>query len=138
MLGIRRSPRDGPRRDRRRTDRRAAGWESRYVVADHADELWFLAEDKNAACVVRNVSVAGACLELPTSDVSVGDRVVLDLQLGDRRRASIRLAADVRHATRGDDGQVMAGVEFDAVGDLERALLLRLVRDLESSERRAG
>lgn len=102
------------------------------MVADCADELWFLAESRNAACVVRDLSVSGACLELSAPNVSVGDRMVLDLQLGDRQRASIRLSADVRHATTADDGLVTAGVEFDAVGDLERALLLRLVRDLET------
>jgi hypothetical protein len=138
MLGRRREPQVGPRRDRRRTDRRAAGWQSQYVLADGADELWFLAAASQASCVVRDLSVAGACLELPEGDVSVGDRMVLDLQLGERRGPTIRLAADVRHATTDDDGQVRAGIEFDEVGDLERALLLRLVRDLDSLERQAG
>jgi hypothetical protein len=134
MVGKRRAERGRPRRDRRRTARRAAGWESRYVLADCADELWFLAASDEAACVVLDLSMAGARLELEDRDLSVGDRMVLDLRLGDRRLASIRLAADVRHATTDHEGRVTAGVEFDGVGDLERALLFRLVRDLETVE----
>jgi hypothetical protein len=138
MIGRRRAERAGPRRDRRRTQRRAAGWESRYVVADRADELWFLAASNDAPCLVRDLSMAGACLELEDGDVAVGSRMVLDLQLGDRRGPSIRLAAAVRYAMKDDDGRVRAGVEFDEVGDLERALLFRLLRDLESVGRDAG
>jgi hypothetical protein len=108
------------------------------VLADCADELWFLAAADEAPCVVRDLSMAGARLELEAREVSVGDRMVLDLRLGDRRLATIRLAADVRHATTDHEGRVTAGVEFDGVGDLERALLLRLVQDLETVERQAG
>ena len=128
----------GSRNERRDAPRRPVGWESRYVVADRADELWFLAQSDEAACVVRDLSVAGACLELPRPDVSVGDRMVLDLRLGLRGSASIRLAGDVRHASTDDDGRVCAGIEFDDLGGLERALVLRLLRDLEVAERQAG
>jgi hypothetical protein len=135
MVGKRRAERGRPRRDRRRTERRAAGWESRYVLADCTDELWFLAAADEAPCVVRDLSMVGARLELDDRHLSVGDRMMLDLRLGDRQLASIRLAADVRHATTDEEGRVTAGVEFDAVGDLERALLFRLVRDLESVDK---
>src|SRR2546425_533047 len=77
MVSKRRAERGRPRRDRRRTARRAAGWESRYVLADCADELWFLAASDEAACVVRDLSMAGARLELEDRDLSVGDRMVL-------------------------------------------------------------
>jgi hypothetical protein len=140
MIGRRRVQRPGPRRDRRRTERRTAGWESRYVVADQADDLWFLAASRDSPCLVRDLSTAGACLVLAADDdVAVGSRVVLDLQLGDRRGASIRLAASIRYVTDEDgDGRVRAGLEFDDVGDLERALLFRLLRDLESARRQTG
>jgi hypothetical protein len=81
--------------------------------------------------------MAGACLLIEEGELAVGSRVVLDLRLGDGRGGTIQLAAAVRHATKDDDGRVRAGVEFDEVGDLERALLLRLLRDLESAGRRA-
>jgi hypothetical protein len=138
MFGKRRGSRLAWHQDRRHTPRQAVGWESRYVIADRADELWFLSQSEDARCVVKDLSVAGACLELPRESVSVGDRMVLDLRLADRGGASIRLAADVRHASLDEDGRMRAGIEFDDVGSLERALLLRLLAGLESVERRAG
>jgi hypothetical protein len=138
MIGRRRAQRAGPRRERRRTQRRTAGWESRYVVADRADDLWFLAASRDAPCLVRDLSMAGACLVIEDGDVAVGSRVVLDLRLGDRTGGTIQLAAAVRHATKDDEGRLRAGVEFDDIGDLERALLFRLLRDLESVGRQAG
>jgi PilZ domain len=134
--GERRERRGRPRGDRRRTIRQAAGWSSRYMVVD-ADQLWFGAFDKDP-CVLRDLSVAGAGLEFSDREVSVGDRVVLDLQLGNRQRASIQLTGEVRHATTDDQGIVTAGLEFVDIGDLERALLLRLLRDMEVPARQTG
>lgn len=138
MFGKGRGARVAWRQDRRRTPRRVVGWESGYVVADRADELWFLAHSDDAHCVVRDLSVAGACLELPPERVSIGDHMVLDLRLADRGGASIRLAGDVRHTSIDEDGFLRAGIEFDEVGNLERALLLRLLAGLESVERHVG
>ena len=76
-------------------------------------------------------TTAGVGLRCPASELSVGDRVLLDLQLGERHRASIKVTGEVRHAECDDDGAVRAGIEFVEVGDLERALLVRLVRDLQ-------
>ena len=74
----------------------------------------------------------------PVSELSVGDGLVLDLQLGEHRRASIRLAGEVRYARTDHEGVVRAGIEFVAVGDLERALLLRLLRERSAQARRTG
>jgi hypothetical protein len=41
------------------------------------------------------------------------------------------VTGEVRHAVADDNGVVTAGLELVEVGDLERALLLRLVRELE-------
>jgi hypothetical protein len=106
------------------------------MVVD-ADQLWFGAFDKDP-CVLRDLSVAGAGLEFSDREVSVSDRVVLDLQLGNRQRASIQLTGEVRHATTDDQGMVTAGLEFVDIGDLERALLLRLLRDMEVPARQTG
>ena len=57
---------------------------------------------------------------------------------GARHRASIKVKGEVRHAASADDGSVSAGIEFTEVGDLERALLFRLVRDLEVPERQTA
>ena len=63
---------------------------------------------------------------------------MLDLQLGARHRASIKVTGEVRHTASADDGSVNAGIEFTEVGDLERALLVRLVRGLKEPARRTA
>ncbi len=104
-------------------------------MTDQTDQIAFRDKSEYAPCVLRDLSVAGAGLELSGRDAAVGDRVVLDLQLGERQRASITVTGEIRHAEPVDDGLVVAGVEFVDVGDLERALLLRLVRNLQSNVR---
>jgi hypothetical protein len=121
-----------PRRDRRAVPRLLLGWESRYAVhdPDHADDF-FLAT-RQSACVVHDLSRKGAGLELDDASVNVGDTLVIDLNLtGHRRAPTIRVHGVVRHTTAAGDGDhpVRAGVEFVDVGDLERALLHRLIED---------
>jgi len=127
----------GPRRDRRAAVRQPLGWRSQYVVRD--ESRTFFADSDHAPCVVHDLSLEGAGLELPSANVAVGDCVVLDLHLSEHNRgARIRLTGVVRH-TRCDEGApVRAGVEFVEVGNLERALLLRLLRDHSPQARRAG
>ena len=133
-----REQRGRPRDDRRQTVRQQAGGASRYAVVDPADELWYFTAFDKDPCVLRDLSMAGAGLEFSDRNVAVGDRVVLDLQLGDRQRASIQLAGDVRHAATDHEGVVTAGIEFIDVGALERALLVRLLRDMEANARQTG
>jgi PilZ domain len=108
------------------------------VVVDPADEFWYFAAFDKDPCVLRDLSMAGAGLAFSDRNVAVGDRVVLDLQLGDRQRASIQLAGEVRHAATDPEGRVTAGIEFVDVGALERALLVRLLRDMEMNARQTG
>jgi hypothetical protein len=82
-------------------------------------------------CFVRDLSTTGVGLHSSGGELAVGDRVLLDLRLGARHGASIRVTGEVRHAVADDNGVVTAGLELVEVGDLERALLLRLVRELE-------
>jgi c-di-GMP-binding flagellar brake protein YcgR len=128
----RRGPRaDGQPRfgDRRKAKRQAAGWESRYRVVDVEREHLHYAGDDFETCVLTDLSMEGAGLHLVDGEVTVGDRLELDLPLGAHKRASIQVRAEVRHATV-DEGAPRAGLEFIDVGDLERALLYRLLRDL--------
>jgi hypothetical protein len=125
-------------RDRRRAERLPAGWESRYVVLDPDDQLWLFATSDKEPCVVRNLSPDGAGLEFACAEVATGQRVALNLQLGDGRAGSIQLIGEVRHATTDDEGIVTAGIEFVDVGDLERALLVRLIRDIKTRGRATG
>ena len=120
--------------DRRRTKRQSAGWESRYRVVDEAREHLLYTADDFEPCVLTDLSMEGAGLHLVGGDVSVGDRVELDVPLGARGRATIQLRAEVRHASSEDTDMPRAGLEFIDVGDLERALLLRLLRTMKETE----
>jgi hypothetical protein len=115
--------------DRRKAKRQAAGWESRYRVVDVEREHLHYAGEDYETCVLTDLSMAGAGLHLVAGEVTVGDRVELDLPLGAHQRASIQVVAEVRHATV-EEGAPRAGLEFIDVGDLERALLYRLLRDM--------
>jgi hypothetical protein len=117
--------------DRRHADRRPAAWRSRLLVTEEGKEQVYVSDASYLECQLRDLSTAGVGLHCPSSDLSVGDRVLLDLQLGEHHRATIKVTGEVRHAECDDDGAVRAGIEFVEIGDLERALLLRLVRDLE-------
>ena len=119
-------------RERRRVRRQSAGWASDYAIVNESQEVVFLSAYDYTPCVLQDLSINGAGLELPTADVAIGDRVVLKVPLGERQRATIRLTGEIRHATPDPGGIAMAGVEFVDVGDLERALLLRLLRDMET------
>jgi hypothetical protein len=105
---------------------------SSYVVAN-GDE-WSIITADNVACVVNDLSLTGAGLELASFDVAVGELLLLDLQLGSDRKASIRLTGRARHATPCGNGCVRVGVEFENVGNLERALLQRLLDDLKRTK----
>jgi hypothetical protein len=125
------------RRERRRAARRDAGWMSTYVVATDT-EAWAIAMADNVPCVVHDLSLRGAGLELAQDAVGIGDQLVLDLQLGSTRKASIQLTGEVRHSTPADNGCVRVGVEFVGVGTLEHALLDRLLDDLEQTRRQGA
>jgi c-di-GMP-binding flagellar brake protein YcgR len=132
----RRGPRaDGQPRfgDRRKAKRQAAGWESRYRVVDESREHLHYAGDDFETCMLTDLSMEGAGLHLADGEIAVGDRIELDLPLGAQRWASIQVRAEVRHTTV-DDGAPRAGLEFIDVGDLERALLYRLLRDMHQTE----
>lgn len=118
--------------DRRKAKRQAVGWESRYRVVDESREHLHYAGEDFEPCVLTDLSMAGAGLHLHTDDVTVGDRVELDLPLGAHRRATIQVRGEVRH-TSSEHGTARAGLEFIDVGDLERALLYRLLRDMHDS-----
>ena len=118
--------------DRRRAKRQAVGWESRYrVVHEEREHLHYAGEDYET-CLLTDLSMEGAGLHIVAGEVTVGDRVELDLPLGAHRRASIQVRAEVRHATV-DEGAPRAGLEFVEIGDLERALLYRLLRDMNEN-----
>jgi hypothetical protein len=113
--------------------RQSAGWDGRYRVVDESREHLHYAGDDYESCVLTDLSMEGAGVHLPEGEIAVGDCIELDLPLGAHRRASIQVRAEVRHAAV-DDGAARAGLEFIDVGDLERALLLRLLRDMSTAE----
>jgi PilZ domain len=123
--------------DRRKTKRQRAGWDGRYRVVDVEREHLHYAGDDYESCVLTDLSMAGAGLHVTDGLVEVGDHVELDLPLGAHRRASIQVRGRVKHATV-DDGAARAGLEFIDVGDLERALLFRLLRDMSGQETKSA
>ena len=120
--------------DRRKTKRQTAGWESRYRVVEEGREQFHYGGDDFEPCVLSDLSMQGAGLQITEGDLSVGDRVEIDLPLGAHRRATIQVRGEIKHATADAEGQPRAGIEFVDVGDLERALLLRLLRDMDNHE----
>jgi hypothetical protein len=118
--------------ERRKTKRQVAGWRGRYRVVDVSREHLRYAHDDFKPCLLTNLSMKGVGLHLDQGMVQVGDCIELDLPLGAHRRASIQVRGEVRHSAS-DDGTPRAGLEFVEVGDLERALLLRLLRDMKDS-----
>jgi len=123
-----------PSGDRRRTKRLHVGWESRYIVVDASREVIYVSNSDYTPCILHNLSMDGAALELTDAAVAVGDRVLLDLPLGERQRATIKVRGEIRHTTPDPDGSTNVGVEFREVGDLERALLFRLLRDMKDTK----
>ena len=117
--------------ERRQDAPRVAGWTSRYLVDDPDTDRPYVSDSDYTECFVRDLSTTGVGLHSSGGELAVGDRVLLDLRLGARHGASIRVTGEVRHAVADDNGVVAAGLELVEVGDLERALLLRLVRELE-------
>jgi hypothetical protein len=118
-------------RDRRRAARRDAGWMSSYALAKDDGDEWGLALADNVPCVVHDLSIRGAGLELARADVEANDQLRLHLQLGSDRKASIQLTGTVRHLTPTDNGCVRVGVEFVDMGTLEHALVQRLLEGLK-------
>jgi hypothetical protein len=75
---------------------------------------------------VLDVSTGGAGLELLGPSAEVGDRVVVDLQLVRANTPRLTLTGEVRHVAP-TAGGVRVGLRFVGVGELEQALLVRLV-----------
>jgi c-di-GMP-binding flagellar brake protein YcgR len=118
------------RRRRRRARREVAGWLGRYALDTTAWPEW-------SRCRVLDVSIGGVGLELLGPPVVLGDRVVVDLQLVRSNMARIILSAEVRHVSAYDGG-VRVGLRFVDVGELEHALLLRLVARQKYARRNLG
>jgi PilZ domain len=103
-----------------------------------ARQYSYVSKSDYAPCTLRDLSMEGVGVQVADGSVEIGDRVVLDLPLGQRQRASIQLTGEVRHAAPDQNGVVMAGIQFVDVGALERALLYRLLRDLEPRARQTA
>ena len=84
-----------------------------------------------------DVSTRGAGLELLGPPATVGDRIVVDLQLLRSTMARVTLTGEVRSVSPTPDG-VRVGVGFVEVGELELALLERLVARQKHERRHAG
>ena len=107
------------------------GWLGRYAVEPPRRHEWDVTYHGTldwARCRVVDVAARGAGLDLLGAEVAVGDRLIVDLQLIRSNMASVTLTGEVRHTAPGDGVGQRAGLEFVDVGDLERALLHRLLQ----------
>lgn len=109
-------------RRRRAVERQATDWSARYTVDEHPELAW-------GQCRVIDVSLGGAGLELlgPATDEMVGRHVVLELEVAEQV-ARLHLRGTVRNANPTPGGGIRVGVEFDDLGDIERAILGSLLR----------
>lgn len=118
------------RRKRRRARRESAGWFGRAAPDGPFPSDW-------SRCRVLDVSVGGAGLELLGHGARVGDLLAVDLPLLRSNLSRVTLTGEVRHVAPVPGG-VRVGVRFVEVGDLERALLLRLVARQKHERRHPG
>ena len=117
------------RRRRRRSRRELAGWPGHYAPAASPRHEWERVSHWSlewSGCRVLDVSIGGAALELFGPVVTVGDSVVVDVQLVRNSVARVTLTGEVRHEST-VDGNQRIGIEFVDVSDLEHALLRRLL-----------
>jgi hypothetical protein len=123
------SGRDVFGRPQRRWRRERADWLGRYLP-DSPGRDW-------SRCRVLDVSTSGAGLELLGPTATVGDRIVVDLQLLRSTMARVTLTGEVRDV--GATGaSVRVGVRFVEMGELEVVLLRRLVARQKHERRHAG
>jgi hypothetical protein len=104
----------------RRAPRHPADWFGKYRLDEGSDPLWH-------PCRVIDVSLGGSRLELLGPPATVGDRLLVELQVAEPEVAPHPLYAHVRHVGRGHEGGVFAGVEFAELDDLARSLLELLI-----------
>jgi PilZ domain len=119
------------RKRRRRGRRQEAGWLGRYAIEPRRRHDWDVGLGASldwSRCRVLDVGPGGAGLELLGAPAEVGDRLIVDLQLVRSNMASVTLTGEIRHSGSTDDGGQRVGLEFVEVGDLERALLQRLLK----------
>jgi len=122
----------------------ARAWR-RFGVAPWRRETFKFSTDPQLEAKVRDV--VGLYLDPPDKAVVLCVDEKSQIQALDRTAPILPLRPglpekathdDVRHATTDHQGIVTAGIEFVDVGDLDRALLLRLLRDMEMNARRTG
>jgi len=77
--------------ERRQDAPRVAGWTSRYLVDDPDTDRPYVSDSDYTECFVRDLSTTGVGLHSSGGELAVGDRVLLDLRLGARHGASIRV-----------------------------------------------
>jgi c-di-GMP-binding flagellar brake protein YcgR len=117
-------------RRRRRARRERAGWLGRYASVTRPDGDW-------SCCRVLDVSTGGAGLELLGVTARIGEQLVVDVKLVRSAMACVTLLGEVCHVVP-TPGGVRVGVRFVDVGELEQALLRRLVARQKHERRHGG
>lgn len=105
-------------RQRRRDPRRAGHWAARYRVGP--DDAW-------TPCLIVDLSLGGAAVELDDSTVTLEGRIELDVRPLPSGASGFVLAGEVRNARAGAQGGPRIGVEFVEISDVARHVLTELL-----------
>ena len=103
-----------PRRSRR-TEMR---WPARYMAP--GDECW-------SECMVVDLSLGGAALEMPMPDHEPQGRLALEFDSVDAQPTGLRLLGRVCYWDGTAGGHLRVGIEFEQMTNLERYMLANLV-----------
>lgn len=107
-------------RERRRADRRPAGWIARFSP-DGARDAW-------SRCKVVDVSETGAGLIASGTPIEEGTVLTLELPGNDGEPTGTQLDAIVRHVTTSPDGTMHLGIEF--APDQPAVVVVKITDDL--------
>jgi len=106
--------------ERRRADRRPAGWIAR-LRPDGARDAW-------SRCKVVDVSETGAGLIASGTPIEEGTRLTLELPGDDGESTGAQMHAIVRHVTTSPDGTMHLGIEF--APDQPAVVVVKITDDL--------
>ncbi|HEY3942496.1 MAG TPA: PilZ domain-containing protein [Acidimicrobiales bacterium] len=103
---------------RRRVPRQSADWFGKCLVDDDPEGAWY-------ECRVVDVSILGAGIEVFgfTGRVTVGQRLVLEVQTPEGDSVTVHLVGEVKNVGSAPRGRLRIGVEFTELSDGERSIV---------------
>jgi len=100
----------------RRAPRQPGGWFAKFQL----DDVWH-------PCIVHDVSVGGIGLEVHDVELTVGDEIIIDLQVPKAGIGSLVLVGEVRYVLAGAEAASRTGIKFVRLTEEQQAVLNLLV-----------